>query len=73
MEKVKKKTTTLKDLNDFAKENGLPEDVGLFVFGKSRLLSVTGIATEMPAEDALYTDIYFEVEEESVNADNKDK
>ena len=61
---MKKKTITLKELNDFAQENGLSEDVGLYIFGESRILSITDISTEMPSEDALYTDIYFNVEEE---------
>lgn len=61
---MKKETMTLKDLIDFAKENGLPEDVGLFAFGKSRLLAITSISTEVSSEDALYKDIYFEIEEE---------
>lgn len=59
------KSISLKELNEFANENGLPEDVELFILGKGRLLSVTEASTEHPAEDALYTDIYLRVEEES--------
>ena len=60
---MNKKSLTLKDLNEFAEENGLSEDTELFVFGQSRLRAVTSISTECPADDALYTDIYMEVEE----------
>lgn len=64
----RKKSITLKELNEFAKENGLSEDVELYVFGRSMLRAVTEISTEAPAEDALYTDIYLRsVEESSVN------
>lgn len=67
-----KETMTLKNLNDFAKENGLPEDVKLFVFGEQKLLAVTEISTEEPSEDALYTDIYFRVEEEPKTSTQKE-
>lgn len=58
------KTMTLKDLNDFAKENGFSEDAEIYIFGKSRILSITEISTEMPSEDALYTNIYLSAEKE---------
>lgn len=60
-----KNNMTLKDLNEFAKENGISEDTKLFVFGDARLLAVTEICTESPAKDALYTDIYFRIEKET--------
>lgn len=69
---TKKKSISLKELNEFAAENGLSEDVELFVFGQSRLLSITEVYTECPAEDALYTDIYLRIEEES-DLENKIK
>ena len=53
---------TLKDLNEFAKENGLSEDTPLFVFGSKKLLSILSVTTEQPSADALYTDMYLEVE-----------
>lgn len=59
-----KKSITLKEINEFAKELGLSEDTELFVFGSTKLKAITSISTETPSEDALYTDIYLEVEEE---------
>lgn len=61
---MNKNSLTLKDLNDFAKENGLSEDTELFVFGRTRLRAITEVSTEEPAGDALYTDIYLRIEEE---------
>lgn len=58
------KSLTLKDLKDFAKENGLSEDTKLHVFGRSRILPVISVSTESPSEDALYADVYLEIEKE---------
>ena len=61
---MSKGSITLKDLNEFAKENGLSEDTKLFIFGQIKLRAIMEISTETPSVDALYTDIYLRAEEE---------
>lgn len=61
-----KESITLKDLNTFAKENGLNENTKIFVNTQDRLLAIKAIFTECPSKDALYTDIYLDIEQSNV-------
>lgn len=61
-----KESITLKDLNTFAKENGLNENTKIFVNTQDRLLAIKAVCTECPSKDALYTDIYLDIEQSNV-------